>query len=87
MKTEIWDNPEATYRETLAPAMEITDQLEADEYMARLMHRDITLFGLHPKKAYENAMINLGYYAGYYGCEVGVRVKELFGAVHPIFGG
>jgi hypothetical protein len=84
MKKTIWNNPEATYRETLAPAMEITERRNANEYLARLIQRDMTLFGLSHEKSYSNQMTNLGYYAGYYDYDTQVRVRALFGADHPV---
>ena len=81
---DIWRSEETTIRELYAPAMEITDQMEADEYLARLIHRSIVVFGQAYEEAYVVQMSNLGYYAGYYSRDVAVRVQVLFGATHPI---
>jgi hypothetical protein len=87
-------NPESkellTYGEALNPAMEITDQNDADQYL-----RDyITYLEGWLKKeprgdnmtAEEIAKTNLGYYAGYYDNETRRRVEKIFMCAHPIFG-
>lgn len=82
-------NPEnkysLTYRECLEPAMEITDQKEADKFYADYLKWQMRN-GQSCKKADETIKINLGYYAGYYGDDVRKRVEKLFMCSHPIFG-
>lgn len=81
---------EATFRELLEPAMEIAKARDMElareyreRYLAHLM-RDA-------KRTYEEALkifhSNLGYYAGYYDTATQKAVQEVFGSVHPIFGG
>lgn len=76
-----------TWGELLSPAMEITDQAEADQYLA-----DYTVYieeRLTPDRmlpAGEIARRNLGYFAGYFDNNTRARVEKLFGCVHPIFG-
>jgi hypothetical protein len=79
-----------TYDETLGPAMTITEQADADQYLKaytahiqEVMDRE---GGEHPKTAEQVAKTNLGYYSGYYDPETMVRVQRLFRCVHPIFG-
>jgi len=83
-------NPEnkekLTFGESLGPAMEITDQEDADQYFQAMLewHMKESL-----KSQLELAQIckqNLGYYAGYYSTETRVRVEKLFVCAHPIFG-
>jgi hypothetical protein len=84
-------NPEnksqLTYRETLGPAMDITDQADADQYKEAMIQ-----FGMKqdPSVSRERAESvcnqNLGYYAGYYSHDVRERVERLFKCSHPIFG-
>ena len=80
----IWDNPEITIGDLYRPAMEITNQLEADEYLAHLINRQMVCYGETAEIGYANELRNLGYFAGYYDREVAVRVQMLFGAAHPI---
>jgi len=75
-----------TYRDTLRPAMEITDEQEAKEYLDCYVTYLVTQFGITVKRAEEDARSNIGYYAGYYNSETRQRVKRLFNASHPIFG-
>lgn len=74
-----------TYGELLAPAMQIIDQKEADEYFEALVEYQMRYT---PEKDKAEAMTrsNLGYFAGYYDTEIMQRVQRLFGAKHPIFG-
>lgn len=78
-----------TFGETLGPAMEITDETEADDYFLQLVNH--YLLSNHDLKSREEAervvRENLGYYAGYYSAEIGERVNRLFRTTHPIFGG
>lgn len=79
-----------TIRECLAPAMAITEQADADQYLA-----DYVAYiknGLEEEReddgltAEEIANINIGYYTGYYDNETRARVERLFRCAHPIFG-
>lgn len=74
-----------TIREAYAPAMEITDQAEADRYFQKLVERCMG-FGNTREQAMEIERHNLGYYAGYYGPHVRERVEHLFNCAHPFFG-
>lgn len=74
-----------TYADCYDPAMNITDQADADQYKAEL----IKYQGKFPHEKYSAEQvvnINLGYYAGYYSHEVRERVERLFKVSHPIFG-
>lgn len=84
-------NPEnkdvLTYGEALNPAMEITDQADADQYFEAMVihhmkHQKVPL----RSKAVETCRCNLAYYAGYYNNETRERVERLFVAAHPVFG-
>lgn len=84
------DNKDSlTYGECLGPAMEITEEANAKQYLtayAAFIQRSLDK---EPRKdnmtALEVAKINLGYYAGYYSNETRERVERLFGCAHPIF--
>ncbi len=68
------------------PAMEITDQAEADTYFEQCVVHQI---GCSSKSRAEAEVIehsNLGYYAGYYDAETRVRVERLFRCKHPVLG-
>ncbi len=79
-----------TYRECLEPAMEITDQDDANQYKKsyikfteQFLNDGVSDTG-HTAEQIVN--INLGYYAGYYSDETRQRVEKLFKCSHPIFG-
>lgn len=74
-----------TIGEKYGPAMEITDQSEADAYLEECVQHSISL-GKTRKEAEAIERGNLGYYAGYYDNETRERVERLFRCSHPIFG-
>lgn len=88
-------NPEnkkrLTYGEALSPAMEITNEAEAYNYLQayiaftenRCKEDNVDTEG---KTAEEICKINLGYFAGYYDSETRERVERLFSCAHPVFG-
>lgn len=75
-----------TIGEAYGPAMEITEQGEADEYFELLVRRSVKFERQTWRKAEEIIRSNLGYYAGYYDSETRARVEKLFNCVHPFFG-
>lgn len=83
------DNKEIlTYGECLDPAMNITDQKDADQYLSAYIEFQKSHMteasGKHTPE--EICKINLGYWAGYYGNDVRGRVERLFMCSHPVFG-
>lgn len=88
-------NPEnkssLTYGECLGPAMQITDEADAQQYLADYVAYIQQALDREPRNdnqtAAQIAGINLGYYAGYYDHETRIRVERLFCCAHPIFGG
>ena len=89
MKTKF--NPEnkskLSYGECLKPAMEITDEADAQQYLAdyvafiqKSLDREPNPQGL---TAAQIAGSNLGYFAGYYDNETRERVERLFRCSHP----
>lgn len=85
-------NPEnknsLTYSECLGPAMEITEQADADQYLKAYIeftaaHFEDATGQYTPEQV---CKINLGYYAGYYDNETRERVERLFKCSHPVFG-
>lgn len=88
-------NPEnkeiLTYGECLRPAMSITDQEDADQYLKDYISYQQRWLDKEPRintiTAEQMCKINLGYYAGYYNNETRERVERLFCCTHPIFGG
>ena len=87
-------NPEnkevLTFKETLAPAMEITDREDARQYLRDYIAYIQRALDREPREdgmtAEQIARVNLGYYAGYYDREIRARVEELFECEHPHFG-
>jgi hypothetical protein len=85
-------NPEnkktLNYGECLGPAMAITDQDDANQYLKAYIEFTAANFDDATGKytPEEVCKINLGYYAGYYGLDVQERVEKLFVTSHPIFG-
>ena len=75
-----------TYGEAYGPAMEMTNQEEADEYFEILVLHLMKYHGKSRQEAEEIERENLGYYAGYYDNETRKRVEKLFRCSHPIFG-
>lgn len=74
-----------TIGEKYGPAMEMTDQTNADAYFEKCVRHTMT-FGSTREEAERIERSNFGYYAGYYGNETQVRVERLFKCSHPIFG-
>ena len=76
-----------TIGEKYGPAMEITDQAQADEYFEQMVEDCLAAKkDLSRAEAEHVERSNLGYYAGYYSHETRLRVERLFRCVHPIFG-
>lgn len=78
-------NKPKTIGEAYGPAMEITEQSEADAYFEKLVAESMA----EGKSRTESEAIqrsNLGYYAGYYSHETRERVERLFKCAHPVFG-
>ncbi len=74
-----------TIGDKYGPAMEITEQAEADTYLEECIQHAMT-FGLHLDEAEDQERANLGYYAGYYDTGTRARVERLFRCKHPVFG-
>ena len=87
-------NPEnkekLNYGECLGPAMAITDQADADQYLKDYKAFIQKSLDVEPNPkgltAEQIALSNLGYYAGYYDEKVRRRVERLFRTAHPVFG-
>lgn len=75
-----------TIGEKYDPAMEITNQAEADAYFQRCVDHSMTYHRKTREEAETLERTNLGYYAGYYGAETRERVERLFSCTHPVFG-
>lgn len=79
-----------TYGECLGPAMEITDQDDADQYLRDYVAHIQSALDKEPRgdamTAEQIAATNLGYFAGYYDNETRERVERLFKCSHPVFG-
>ena len=78
-------NEDTTTGEKYEPAMDITDQAEADAYFERLVAHQM-LFSTTRQQAELIERSNLAYWAGYYGNDTRMRVERLFRCAHPIFG-
>jgi len=68
------------------PAMEITDQAEADAWFGMIVDFVMKDRPCDRATAESITLQNLGYYSGYYGVETQRRVEKLFRTSHPIFG-
>jgi hypothetical protein len=77
---------ELTFEESLNPAMEITNQIDADQYFAAYVDYIKTTYPDNEEPVEEVCKSNLGYYAAYYSEETRERVERLFNCVHPFFG-
>ena len=85
---------ELTFREILGPAMKITDEEDAKQYLRSYIDYIQKYLDKNPfyfrrddnKTALDIAKENLGYYAGYYDNETRKRVEKLFMCSHPVFG-
>ena len=82
----------SNFGETLGPAMDITDQAEADDYFEQLVQHYMTCQSAETEGGRSRVVAerivrdNLGYYAGYYSDETQARVNRLFRTTHPVFG-
>jgi hypothetical protein len=74
-----------TYGDKYGPAMQITDQAEADAYFERCVAHTVS-HGMTRKQAVDIEKANLGYWAGYYDNATRERVERLFRCAHPVFG-
>jgi hypothetical protein len=73
-------NVNITIGEKYGPAMEITDQAEADAYFERCVQHTMS-YGKSRDEAEAIERINFGYYSGYYNVETMTRVNRLFQSV------
>jgi hypothetical protein len=76
---------EVTIGDKYGPAMEITDQAQADAYLERCVAHTMS-WGRTRNEAEKIERSNLGYYAGYYSDATRERVERLFRCAHPVFG-
>lgn len=74
-----------TMKDKYGPAMEITDQEEADAYFEACVEHG-RRFNLSREESEKIQRQNLAYYAGYYDRETRIRVERLFHCAHPVFG-
>jgi len=74
-----------TIGEKYRPAMQITDQAEADAYFEMCVEHCMR-HGRSREEAVAIEKQNLGYYAGYYDNKTRKRVERLFCCAHPVFG-
>lgn len=68
------------------PAMSITDQVEADAYLEKLIRYNMRAGSQDRSTATGIVLQNLGYYAGYCCDDTRRQVEGLFHCSHPIFG-
>ena len=79
-------NNKTTIGEKYGPAMEITDQAQADAYFEECVAHQMA-FGKHSREECESIeRRNLGYFAGYFDHETRLRVERMFQCTHPAFG-
>jgi len=75
-----------TVGDKYGPAMQITEQAEADKYFELCVEHTMRISQKSRQEAEDIERSNLGYYAGYYDAETMKRVNRLFHCTHPIFG-
>ena len=75
-----------TYKEQFESAIACKDKAEAEEWLKGEIAYAVKNYGQTPKEAEDVIKANLGYMAGYYGQEEAQKVKDLYGALHPVFG-
>lgn len=75
-----------TIGEKYDPAMQITEQAEADAYFQLCVDHSMTYHRKTREEAEALERTNLGYYAGYGSNETRSRVERLFRCSHPVFG-
>lgn len=75
-----------TIGDKYGPAMEMTEQSDADAYFERLVEHTMRMRPCGRVLAESIERQNLGYYAGYYSDETRRKVEQLFHCAHPIFG-
>ncbi len=84
------NKPMLTYGECLMPAMNITDEADARQYLSDYVAFIQKVLDREPRTdnqtAAQIAGINLGYFAGYYDHETRIRVERLFCCSHPVLG-
>ena len=84
--TPFTDKEKPTIGDLYHPAMEITDQEDADQYFEKLVQLHMKSWGKSREEAERTERSNLGYFSGYYDEETARRVATLFQAKHPVFG-
>ena len=76
----------STHREKYEPAMNLTEQANADAYFEELVEYNMTFGHTTRERAEFIERQNLGYFAGYFDHETRLRVERLFHCEHPVFG-
>ena len=78
------------FRKSLRSVVKITSQEDANQYFKEYVEFLQKELDKNPRTdgmtAEEIARNNIGHYAGYYDYETRLRMEQLFGAVHPIYG-
>jgi hypothetical protein len=82
----IFERESLTYAESLGPAMEITEQADADAFFEAYVTWMMARINQTRGEVENVARQNLGYYAGYYDSATMARVNRLYRTTHPIFG-
>jgi len=80
------EDREYSFREMLAPAMKITEPKEATEYLEAMVQHNMERHGQSREEATHIQKSNLAFFAGYYDHETRLRVENMFGCIHPVFG-
>ncbi len=75
-----------TIGDLYCPAMDITDQAEADTYLEALVERNMRFGTISRFAAEKIERDNLGYFAWHHDVETRLRIERLFRCAHPIFG-
>jgi hypothetical protein len=75
-----------TYQKQFESAMKCKTKSDAEKWLKKEVAYNVKNFGQSPENAERVIKANLGYMAGYYTAKEARKVKNLFGALHPIFG-
>lgn len=75
-----------TYGDQFDSARKCKNKKEAQTWLGGEIMHLVENHGKNEKEARSIILSNLGYMAGYYNHSVSVKIHDLFGAEHPIFG-
>ena len=75
-----------SYGQQFDEALACETKEEAEVWLQGEIERYEEEFGISPEEAKSTILANLGYMAGYYDAATAVKIRDLFGALHPMLG-